>query len=58
MCALFNLFIPHPIKRKAKLVYIGGHERMLSESGTSSDNTIKDYLMSSKEDASSRIDEK
>jgi hypothetical protein len=51
------LFVPHPIERKAKLVYIGGHEQMLSESGTSSNHTIKDYLMSSKEDASSNTNE-
>jgi hypothetical protein len=51
------LFVPHPIERKSKLVYISGHEQMLSKSGTYSNNTIKDYLMLGKEDASSNIDE-
>jgi hypothetical protein len=44
--------LPHPIEMKAKLVYIGGHEWMLPINGTSLDNTIKNYLMLSKEDAS------
>jgi hypothetical protein len=44
--------LPHPIEMKAKLVYIGGHERMLPKNGTSLNNTIKKYLMLSKEDAS------
>jgi hypothetical protein len=52
------LCVSNPIERKAKLVYIGGHGQMLSKSGTSFNNTIKDYLMSSKEDASSSIDKK